>query len=390
MAKVTSWGFTRLRGKVKEAEFRERKNKVIELSKKRVPSNPRTDAQKTIRSAYGKCVEKWNKLSYDEKQSWRAIGNSLKMTGYNAYMRQCISEALTVGDYEITIDNTGNANTLTEFQILLNVSGDATFFEDCENNQVYLEFYDEDQTTLLKHWVEKWDITNHNAKIWIKVPSIPGSATKKIYLKINKDRTEDLSSGEDTFEFFDDFEGNTTKLNDGTATLSYVTGKDGDGIQLDGGSEKRSRRDNNTTLGRDLIYEVWIKIPSGNSVTSLGGISLDQSSDCDGYGCIVDERSTYGDMQIRKGPDTFLAEGTKKGQIQTDAWYLEKVIWKSDGLIDFYLYDEDGNLFENISVTDTSYTEGKVGLRTYNKTHFDTYKVRKYASPEPSVSYEKT
>jgi len=232
MAKVTSWGFTRLRGKVKDAEFRERKNKVIELSKKRVPSNPRTDAQKTVRSAYGKCVQKWNELSYDEKLSWRTIGNSLKMSGYNAYMQDCIAKALAFGDYEITIDNTGNANTLTEHQVLLNVSGDATFFEDCENNQVYLEFYDEDQETLLKHWVKEWDITNHNAKIWIKVPSIPGSATKKIYLEINKNRTEDLSNPDATLEFYDDFSagldkwttyksgaGNAPTIEDGKAKL---------------------------------------------------------------------------------------------------------------------------------------------------------------------------
>jgi len=42
MVKVKSWLFTEVRGKVKKAEFRRRKNKVTELSQKRIPFNPRT------------------------------------------------------------------------------------------------------------------------------------------------------------------------------------------------------------------------------------------------------------------------------------------------------------------------------------------------------------
>ena len=126
-------------------------------------------------------------------------------------MRDCLKAVIQVFAYEITIDNSSNPNELTDYQILLSIENDPTFFEDCEGNQTFLEFYDEDQETLLSHYVEEWDTTNNNAKIWIKIPQIPASSTKKIYLKINKARTEDLSNPEQTFDFFDDFSGDLSK-----------------------------------------------------------------------------------------------------------------------------------------------------------------------------------
>ena len=235
----------------------------------------------------------------------------------------------------------------------------------------------------IAYWVEE------EGKAWCKIPKLLVNTPQQLFALSGNPSASVASDDDATFEFFDDFEG-VTKLTDGTASISYTTGKTSQGIELNGGSEKKSRRDNDATLGQNLIYEVWIKIPTGNSVASLGGISLDQSSDADAYGCIVDERSTRGDLQIRKGVDTALAESAKKGEIQTDTWYFSRVVWKSNGLIDFYLYNEDETLFENISVTDSTYTSGKVGLRTYDYTIFDTYKVRKYASPEPLIIKKRT
>jgi len=389
MAKVTSWGFTRLRGKVKEAEFRERKNKVIELSKKRVPSNPRTDAQKTIRNAYGKCVEKWNKLSYDEKLSWRTIGNSLKMSGYNAFMRQCISGMIGAIWYELTIDNTGNSNTLTDYQVLLNVSGDATFFEDCENNQVYLEFYDEDQATLLKHWVEEWDTTNHNARIWIKVPSIPGSGTKTIYLKINKGRTEDLSNPENVFDFYDDFIGdaiNTDKWGGNIASFSISNS-----IINCPSSQKWIY--SKTFQISDGILEAKVKIDSGaRGSTSARTNQTDtfDPSTVESYN--MNCRYPNGDVRSRKwygGSETVL--NTSSYSHDTE-WHIARLILNGPE-ITFEYEKLDGSNKYSYSTTDTALTSGYIGLATdmidNGSVYYDWVRVRKYASPEPSVSYTK-
>ena len=208
MVKVKAVLFSALQGKVKKAEFRKRKNRVIELSQKRIPFNPRTKKQQFVRRSYGKCVEEWNKLSESEKREWRIIGTLQGISGYNAFMRECLNKKLGAIWYEITIDNSANSNDLTDYQILLEIVNDATFFEDCQNEQKYLEFYDTDKATLLNHFVEEFDVTNKNAKIWIKVPSIPANSTKTIYLKINTSRTTDRSNGINTFEFFRDFNNN--------------------------------------------------------------------------------------------------------------------------------------------------------------------------------------
>ena len=67
MAIVKSPLFTELRDKIADLEFRMRRNKKIELAKKRVPSNPGTSKQRKVRTIYGQCVEKYNQLTDEEK-----------------------------------------------------------------------------------------------------------------------------------------------------------------------------------------------------------------------------------------------------------------------------------------------------------------------------------
>lgn len=401
MAKITSWGFTRLRGKVKDAEFRERRNKVIELSKKRVPSNPRTDAQKTVRSAYGKCVEKWNKLSYNEKQSWRAIGNSLKMSGYNAYMQDCISKAIGAIWYEITIDNTGNANTLTDYQVLLEISGDETFFEDCENNQVYLEFYDEDQTTLLKHWVEEWDITNHNAKIWIKVPSIPGSATKTIYLKINPTRTEDLSNGEDTFDFFDDFdysEGDLDGVNGWQDCGNIDAHCNGDGTVTITSPPDYVKIVNSKEINlTDWIIEYKGKFPTSPTAYDDAGVVwrsdylTSGSKDLAFYYRRNEDRCELLRHTSMPGDG-----GTDKNNIFADYtmdnnYHIYKIIYTS-GNRQATVYIDDTQIHQHTFTDDPAGKHCGLYIHEHDATEFvfEWLRVRKYTSPEPSISYTKS
>jgi len=291
--------------------------------------------------------------------------------------------------YDVVIDNTNNANTLTYYQVRIDISNDSQFFSDCNNAKESIRVYDSDKATALSYWIEEWDTANNNAIIWVKVPSIPASSTKNIYISIDTSRTEDASDGTATFLFFDDFEG-TTQFTEGSAVVSYVAGKDGgQAIQIDGSSAYR-RRTTTTDMGRDTIFETWVKVPSDNPTSALGGIFFAaQSTEKYGFQAIIDERATVNDIQIRKNYDApSKVTGSKTGEIQTDTWYFMKVIWKSDGTIDYTLY-ENGQIFDNVSTTNTSYTSGHFGIGTYDKTIFDKYRVRKYTSPEPTVSYSK-
>ncbi len=45
-----------------------------------------------------------------------------------------------------------------------------------------IRFLDNDNTTLLNYWIQKWDRENQEAIIWVKIPQIPAGSTKTIYM----------------------------------------------------------------------------------------------------------------------------------------------------------------------------------------------------------------
>jgi len=81
----------------------------------------------------------------------------------------------------IIIDNTANPNTLTNYQILVNLDT-ASLISQGKMNQSCsdIRFTDSDGS-LISYWIES-DCNSANTKIWVKVPQIPASATKVIYL----------------------------------------------------------------------------------------------------------------------------------------------------------------------------------------------------------------
>jgi len=389
MVKVKSWLFTEVRGKVKKAEFRRRKNKVTELSQKRIPFNPRTPAQQEVRKTYGKCVEEWNKLSESEKRQWRIIGTLQGISGYNAFMRECISERLGKIWYEITIDNSDNSNDLTDYQVLLEIVNDSTFFEDCKNEQKYLEFYDTDKSTLLNHFVEEFDTTNKNAKIWIKVPSIPANATKTIYLKINTSRTTDLSNPYNVFDFYDDFENlenwdTHTSLGNVSISNSILI-LDGDADASGGINGVRSK----STFSKPLIIEFKLKItaPTSNYAWKQFGIGDTDLSEAylnGGNNLILRNQET----------DKIYFMCKKDGNETTvnvdsiTSWHIESIYW-GDVAKNLWDYEPKAEISTNVPTIQLYIMIGVGNNAGENAIECDWVRTRKYTEPEPTVSYAK-
>jgi len=401
MVKVTSWLFTEVRGKVKKAEFRRRKNKVTELSQKRIPFNPRTVAQQTVRKTYGKCVEEWNKLSESEKREWRILGTLQGISGYNAFMRDCITKKLGAVWYEILIDNTGNANALSDFQVLLEVTNDEAFFKDADFKQEVLEFYDADKATLLNHYTELWDTLHYNAKIWIKVPYIPANECRFIYLKMNTKRTTDLSNPENVFDFFDDFaypEGDLDGVNGWQDCGNIDAHCNGDGTVTITAPNDYVKIVNSKEVNlSDLIIEYKGKFPA---------------SAASGYDAGVVWKSDYltsGSKDLafyyrRKSDSSELLRHTSMpGDGGTDSHYVSSGISIGDNFHIFKIVYTANNKQATVYVDETqinqhSYSDeptGKcIGLFIHEcegtEFIFDWIRVRKYTSPEPTLSYEKS
>ena len=126
----------------------------------------------------------------------------------------------------ITISNTGNANTLTGYQVLVTLDTASLISAGkMRSDGGDIRFTDSDGTTLLSYWIES-GINTASTKVWVKVPSIPASSTKTIYLYYGNPNAVSASNGDATFDFFDDFNDgtvDTSKWDVGTATYNkYV------------------------------------------------------------------------------------------------------------------------------------------------------------------------
>jgi len=201
-----------IRGSTKHNTFKTYtdKRKLVIMTKRPIPSYTRTEEQDQQRTLFSDAVTAWNDLSEEEKQEYAELARPYALTGYQYFIKQYLLAPAPPGIwYKVTIDNTESLTNLVDYQIRIEILNDAQFFTDAENKREAIRVYDSDKTTPLSYWIEEWDTTNHNARIWVKVPSIPAGGITYLYISIDPSRTEDASSGEETFLFFDDFITNT-------------------------------------------------------------------------------------------------------------------------------------------------------------------------------------
>jgi len=130
---------------------------------------------------------------------------------------------LTGWQYRKQVTITGQTGAGTNYQVLLKV-GESSGAAGCDfhvsehsldfplakNDSGDLRFTDNDGETLLNFWVEKVEGTTPNriAYCWIKVVDTLES-NANIYCYYAKSGASNVSNGDNTFQFFDDFEGTT-------------------------------------------------------------------------------------------------------------------------------------------------------------------------------------
>ncbi|MFA5051221.1 MAG: DUF2341 domain-containing protein, partial [Patescibacteria group bacterium] len=178
----------------------------------------------------------------------------------------------TVWSYQraITVNNTGNSNTLANYQIKISDLNTQSLISankiqiDCSD----IRFTDSDGSTELNYWIEPNTCNTTATIIWVKIPSISASSTKTIYMyygntgvSINSDITDTFIRVIDGIEGSWDFEegsGGTTADSSGngnTGTISGATwtsnGKFGNALSFDG-----------TTNSIDLGSSSTLKPPS--------------------------------------------------------------------------------------------------------------------------------
>ncbi|MCH8006119.1 MAG: DUF2341 domain-containing protein [Planctomycetes bacterium] len=82
---------------------------------------------------------------------------------------------------KITIDNTKVTATLTNFPVLISIT-DTDIQAAARSDGFDILFTNSDSVTKLDHEIEKWDIATGELVAWVKIPSLPDSADKDIYV----------------------------------------------------------------------------------------------------------------------------------------------------------------------------------------------------------------
>lgn len=117
-----------------------------------------------------------NRLDWETMQEQIEISNVTRATPEGWYSANWKYRA------PVILNNTLNANQLTGFQVLVEMDtasliSSEKMKENCED----IRFTDSDGVTLINYWIES-GINTSNTRIWVKVPSIPASSTKTIYV----------------------------------------------------------------------------------------------------------------------------------------------------------------------------------------------------------------
>jgi len=300
----------------------------------------------------------------------------------------------------ITISNSGSA--LTDYQVLVTLDT-ATLISagKMRSDGGDIRFADSNGNTLLSYWIES-GINTSSTKIWVKVPSIPASSSKTIYVYYGNPSVTSQSNIKDTFnnkgDNFDDNSLDTNiwststpvgtirevnqKLNINVPTSNNADWWDGSlkyapvaSMALPTGNfEARARVENYNVinsshsgialwLDRNNVY-LWGRMNDGGS---RNGFFLDKIVNNSGMSNIASISITTLPMYL----------GVRK----TEALYS-------------FIYSTDNNSWSTLYTTSSlGFTPDKFGL--YGKkwtttfgldVNFDNAYIRSYNSTEPSTS----
>ena len=294
--------------------------------------------------------------------------------------------------WNVTIDNSANANPLTNYTAEITIT-DEDFFN-LTSGKENIRVFDTDKTTPLDYYIDMYDSTNKIARIYAKIPSIPANSVKYIYIHTNETCTTDLSDGSKLFTFYDNMEtwSGWTQYSDGQVSQSSARKYMGSysAYKTTNSDPNGAYKSLVSSLGRDIILEFWDNRNSGYSGGASDRVGLfDNSGNGYGWGYTHDASPASIGIDVRDDYTGTISNADASQDIM-DAWVFGRLIIKSGGEIDAYVYDNAGNLIGSNTITDTSYS-------TFTNFYIfggydywiDEVRVRPYISNEPAISVSK-
>jgi hypothetical protein len=275
----------------------------------------------------------------------------------------------------VTITET-SGSTLTDYQVLITIDTASLISagklqSDCSD----IRFVDSDDATELSYWIEDGTCNTADTHIWVKVPSIPASSSKTIYMYYGNPTATSESSSTDTFidvltdvvDLYHMDEGTGTVVNDDAGGDdngnlvnggTWVTGKYGQAVQLDGTDDYIELVGAYDALEADNIYTIsfWMYIDdyNGGSVVYCGdydGNDLYYYFPSDGSYQRFMRNENYGDISYT---------------ISDGAWHFVTAVY-GDASVDLYV---DGSLAGSVGVSDMIDTSSDLIVGAYYNGNF--------------------
>jgi len=285
-----------------------------------------------------------------------------------------------------------SSSDLTDFQVRVKVGYNTTSGVDvsceshCQTDFDDIRFTNSDQTILLDHWREKYDLGT-SSTFWVKIPSLPANSTTTIYMYYGNLNAGTASNGENTFIFYDDFEDRDysdkwTAVDDnywqeGSDVMMTVWGQGSRFIYL---------KNRNSSNNSPEVHEFKVKWLSGETGTHLAGMMWHWNSYSDMYRVFYYDP---GSSLYTRYVDTDLGSSPISYTGSYDEWYHFLLKIKGGGNYYFQIEKNDGTNVTSTNFSDNSGTSGHIGLGGGGSgaiyAYYDDYRIRKYASPEPSV-----
>ncbi|MEK7309664.1 MAG: DUF2341 domain-containing protein [Planctomycetota bacterium] len=103
------------------------------------------------------------------------------------------------GNYRIPITILNGSTALTDYPVSINIPYNSNMRSDFAD----IRFFDT-MNNELPYWIES-KIDSISTRVWVKIPILPANTTTTIYMYYNNPLAVSNSSGDLTFEFFDDF-----------------------------------------------------------------------------------------------------------------------------------------------------------------------------------------
>ncbi|MCX6759225.1 MAG: DUF2341 domain-containing protein [Candidatus Nealsonbacteria bacterium] len=299
----------------------------------------------------------------------------------------------------IPIQNT--TSTLTDYQVKITIAtttgGNVTCNGHCKNNFDDIKFTADDGDTSLSFWRESY-ATSATSTFWVKIPSLTGSATTSIYMYYGNSNATTSSNGSSTFDFFDDFSGNLSKwtIDASNTDAVYIATSSGNPYPSlrhnpDSTQSKNAYFDtrlittNYQILNGIIEYDVYLA--GSPRIIHQFGWRVPSLSFANGYCWRLQNSAADGGHLYFTGITSWTAFGTAYPATTGGVWHHVKEVVSGST---YTAYVDGGSGYSGTNSTKltadylVSHVHG-VSLDSSSYVLVDNIRVRKYASPEPSI-----